>query len=140
MTKTPDNVRLLKKAHFKTRTTAHFFQGRFTSYFQHKQDAGGAYIWAWLFLAYVKFVVCVRDMWVVQWYCVFEGLVEMCEVVGMELYWKLIAKMVGLVCEVVTGFLRGCFYFYSGTEVLIENVLSDIFHKHTVFHQMKTAH
>ena len=52
----------------------------------------------------------------------------MCEVVGMELYWKL---MVGLVCEVVTGFLRGCFYWMlviesnsvnSGTEVLIENV------------------
>ena len=37
----------------------------------------GAYVWAWLFLAYVKFVMCVRDMWVVQWYCVFEGLVEM---------------------------------------------------------------
>ena len=91
----------------------------------------GAYIWAWLSIAYVKFVMCVRDMWVVQWYCVFEGLVEMCEVVGMELYWKLIAKMVGLVCEVVTGFLRGCFYWMlviesnsvnSGTEVLIENV------------------
>ena len=30
----------------------------------------------------------------------------MCEVVGIELYWKLIAKMVGLVCEVVTGFLH----------------------------------
>ena len=96
-----------------------------------QQDAVGAYIWAWLFLAYVKFVMCMRDMWVVQWYCVFEGLVEMCEVVGMELYWKLIAKMVGLVCEVVTGFLRGCFYWMlviesnsvnSGTEVLIENV------------------
>ena len=52
----------------------------------------------------------------------------MCEVVGMELYWKL---MVGLVCEVVTEFLRGCFYWMlviesnsvnSGTEVLIENV------------------
>ena len=69
-----------------------------------KQEAVGAYIWAWLFFAYVKFVMCVRDMWVVQWYCVFEGLVEMSEVVGMELYWKLIAKMVGLVCEVVTGF------------------------------------
>ena len=50
----------------------------------------------------------------------------MCEVVGMELYWKL---MVGLVCEVVTGFLRGCFYWMlviesnsvnSGTEVLID--------------------
>ena len=38
-----------------------------------QQDAVGAYIWAWLFLAYVKFVMCMRDMWVVQWYCVFEG-------------------------------------------------------------------
>ena len=29
----------------------------------------------------------------------------------------------------------------SGTEVLIEmSVLSDIFYKHTIFHQMKTAH
>ena len=34
------------------------------------------------------------------------GLVETCEVVGMELYWKLIAKMVGLVCEEVAGFLH----------------------------------
>ena len=24
----------------------------------------------------------------------------------MEFYWKLIAKMVGLVCEVITGFLH----------------------------------
>ena len=38
---------------------------------------------------------------------VFEGLVEMCEVVGVELYWKLIAKMMGVVCEVVAGFLHG---------------------------------
>ena len=49
----------------------------------------------------MKFVRCMRDMWVVQCYCTFEPLVEMCEVVGMELYWKLIAKMVGVVCEVV---------------------------------------
>ena len=72
-----------------------------------------------------------RDMWVVQWYCVFEGLVEMCEVVGVELYWKLIAKIMDVVCEVVTGFLRGCFYWMlvtesnsvnSGTEVLREYV------------------
>ena len=42
-----------------------------------------------------------------QWYCVFEGLVEMCEVVGVELYWKLIAKMMGVVCEVVARFLHG---------------------------------
>ena len=48
-----------------------------------------------------------RDMWVVQWYCIFEGLVEMCEVVGVELYWKLIAKIMGVVCEVVAGFLHG---------------------------------
>ena len=91
----------------------------------------GAYIWAWLFLAYVKFVMCVRDMWVAQWYCVLEGLVEMRELVGMELYWKLIAKVVGLVCDVVTGFQQGCFYWMlviesnsvnSGTEVLIGNV------------------
>ena len=46
-------------------------------------------------------------MWVVQWYCIFEGLVEMCEVVGLELYWKLIAKIMGVVCEVVAGFLHG---------------------------------
>ena len=48
-----------------------------------------------------------RDMWVAQWYCIFEGLVEKCEVVGVELYWKLIAKMMGVVCEVVAGFLHG---------------------------------
>ena len=34
-------------------------------------------------------------------------LVEMCGVVGVELYWKLIAKMMGVVCEVVAGFLHG---------------------------------
>ena len=32
--------------------------------------------------------------------------VEMCEVVGLELYWKLIAKIMGAVCEVVAGFLH----------------------------------
>ena len=75
-----------------------------------------------------------RDMWAVHWYCIFEGLVEMCGVVGVELYWKLIAKMMGVVCEVVAGFLHGVFFFYywmlviqsnsvnSGTDVLIENV------------------
>ena len=47
-----------------------------------------------------------RDMSVVQWYCIFEGLVATCEVVGVELYWKLIAKMMGVVCEVVAGFLQ----------------------------------
>ena len=38
------------------------------------------------------FEVCydMRDMWVVQWYCIFEGLVEMYEVVGVGLYWQLI--------------------------------------------------
>ena len=41
--------------------------------------------------------MCMRDMWVVQWYFIFEGLVEMC----------LITKMMGVVCEVVTGFLQG---------------------------------
>ena len=55
----------------------------------------------------MKFVMCMRDMWVVQWYFIFEGLVEMREVVGVELYWKLIAKMMGVVCEVVAGFLHG---------------------------------
>ena len=48
-----------------------------------------------------------RDLWVVQWYCIFEGLVEMCEVVGFELYWKLTAKIIGVVCEVVAGFPPG---------------------------------
>ena len=67
----------------------------------------GAYIWAWLYYAYVKFVMCMRDMWVVQWYFIFEGLVEMCEVVGVGLYWNLIAKMMGVACEVVAGFLHG---------------------------------
>ena len=56
-----------------------------------------AYIWAWLYYAYVKFVVCVRDMWVVQWYCIFEGLVETC----------LITKIMGVVCEVVAGISQG---------------------------------
>ena len=32
-----------------------------------------------------------------QWYCIFEGLVEMC----------LITKIMGLVFEVVAGFLQG---------------------------------
>ena len=30
----------------------------------------------------------------------------MCEVVGVESYWKLIAQIMGVVCEVVAGFLR----------------------------------
>ena len=55
----------------------------------------------------MNFVTCMRDTWVVQWYCIFEGLVKMREVVGVELYWKLIAKMMGVVCEVVAGFLHG---------------------------------
>ena len=74
-----------------------------------------------------------RDMWVVQWYCMFEGLVEVCEVVGVGLYWKLIGKKMAVVCEVVAGFLHGVVFKYwmlviesnsvnSGTEVLIENV------------------
>ena len=46
-------------------------------------------------------------MWVVQCYCIFEGLVEMCDVVGLELYWKLIAKIMGVACAVVAGFLHG---------------------------------
>ena len=55
----------------------------------------------------MKFVMCMRNMWVVQWYCIFEGLVEMCEEVGRELYWKLIGKIIGVFCEVVAGFLHG---------------------------------
>ena len=55
----------------------------------------------------MKFVMCMEDMWVVQWYCLFEGLVEMREVVGVELYWKLIAKIMGVVCEAVAGLLHG---------------------------------
>ena len=62
-----------------------------------EQDAVVAYIWAWLYYAYMKFVMCMRDMWVVQWYCISEGLVEMC----------LITKMMSVVCEVVAGFLQG---------------------------------
>ena len=58
----------------------------------------------------MKFVTCMRDMWAVHWYCIFEGLVEMCGVVGVELYWKLVAKMMGVVCEVVAGFLHGVFF------------------------------
>ena len=51
--------------------------------------------------------MCMRDMRVVHWYCIFEGLVEMRKVVGVELYWKLIGKIMGVVCEVVAGFLHG---------------------------------
>ena len=55
----------------------------------------------------MKFVICMRDMWVVQWYCVFEGFCrDLCEVVGGKLYWKLIAKIMGVVCEVVAWFLH----------------------------------
>ena len=67
----------------------------------------GPFIWAWLYYAYVKFVMSMRDTWVVQWYCIFGGLLEMSEVVGVELYSKLIAKIMGVVCEVVAGFLHG---------------------------------
>ena len=42
-----------------------------------------------------------------QWYCVFEGLVEMC----------LITKMMSVVCEVVTGFLQGFFLLDVGKRV-----------------------
>ena len=73
-----------------------------------------------------------RDTWVVQWYCIFGGLVKMSEVVGVELYSKLIAEIMGVVCEVSCWVSTwGCFYLMlvigsnsvnSGTEVLIENV------------------
>ena len=55
----------------------------------------------------MKFVVSMRDTWVVQWYCIFGGLVEMGEVVGVGLYSKLIAKIMGVIREVVAGFLHG---------------------------------
>ena len=31
-----------------------------------KQDAVGAYIWASMYCAWVKFLMCIRDVWVVQ--------------------------------------------------------------------------
>ena len=76
------------------------------------------WFWFWfyyaLWLASVFTLVLVlrqssenRSMWVVQWYYIFEGLVEMCEVVGVGLYWKLIGKIMGVVREVVAGFLHG---------------------------------
>ena len=53
-----------------------------------------------------------------QWYCIFEGLVEMREVVGLELYWKLIAKILGVVCEVkLLGFYVGLFLLDFGNGV-----------------------
>ena len=51
--------------------------------------------------------MCMRATWVLQWYCILEGLVEMCEVVSVELYSKLIVKIMCIVCEVVAGFLHG---------------------------------
>ena len=54
----------------------------------------GAYIWAWVYYGYVTFVMCMRNMLVVQWCCIFEGLVEMCEVVGVEI------MIMGVVCDV----------------------------------------
>ena len=51
--------------------------------------------------------MCIRDMWVVQCYGIFEGLVDICKVVGVKLYWKLIANIMSAVCQVVAGFLHG---------------------------------
>ena len=59
----------------------------------------------------------VRDMWVVQWYCIFEGLVELCEEIGVKLYWKLIDKIMGVFCEVVAGFLPELFLLDVGKRV-----------------------
>ena len=58
--------------------------------------------------------MCFWDMWVVQWYCIFEALVEMCEVVGVELYvtWGCLCWMLVIESNSVN----------SGTEVLIENI------------------
>ena len=83
-----------------------------------KQDetrrCGSVYLGVIVLGAYVKFVMCMRDMWVVQRYCIFEGLVEMC----------LITKMMGVVCEVVAVFLHGLFLLDVGKSqtLLIENV------------------
>ena len=52
-----------------------------------------------------------------QWYCIFEGLVDMCEVVGLELYWKLIAKIMGVVCEVMLSFYMGLILLNVGNGV-----------------------
>ena len=65
----------------------------------------------------MKFVRCMKDMWAVQWYCIFEGLVATCEVLGVGLYWKLIAKMMGVVCKVVAGFLHGVVLLDVGNRV-----------------------
>ena len=65
----------------------------------------------------MKSVVSMRGKWVVQWYCIFGGLVEMSEVVGVELYSKLIAKIMGVLCEVVAGFLHGVFLLDVGNRV-----------------------
>ena len=39
--------------------------------------------------------------------------VKMCEVVGVGLYWKLMGKIMGAVCEVVAGFLHGFVFIGS---------------------------
>ena len=45
-----------------------------------------------VYLGVVALSVCevcyvyMRDMWVVQWYCIFEMLVATCEVIGVEVY------------------------------------------------------
>ena len=33
-----------------------------------------------------------------QWRCIFYGLVEMCKVEGVELYWTWIGKIMAVVC------------------------------------------
>ena len=66
---------------------------------------------------YVKFIVSMRDTWVLQSYCIFGGLVEMCEVVSVELYSKLIGKIMGIVCEAVAGFYMGLFLLDVGNRV-----------------------
>ena len=61
---------------------------------QGQQDAVGAYIWASRYQWCVKFFMCVRDARVVQQCCIFQGLVEMCEVEGVDLYWTFISHRV----------------------------------------------
>ena len=41
---------------------------------------GSVYLGVVELTVWLRFVICMKDMWVVQWYCIFEGLVEMCEV------------------------------------------------------------
>ena len=41
---------------------------------------GSVYLGVVELTVWLRFVMCMKDMWVVPWYSIFEGLVEMCEV------------------------------------------------------------